>query len=142
MKILSLIPNLSLPERRNNMARTRTYEQLARLKQQKKEVEEKIKEIEKKIISKSPLAEITTKYGKLCLQKRSNRSIPDNKLLIKKSPITQEIFFAKATISASTVKGIVGDINFQELIKEGVIKEKEPTRFYKLTALPKNQEQL
>ena len=120
-------------KKRSNGNGTADLIRLAQLKSQMKELEKEVKELQEKILAKSSTPEkFETDFGVLKIETRRNYSIPDNNELIKKSSITKEIFINTATISMTKVKTICGDAGFVNLIEEGVIEEKDPTRFFKL----------
>lgn len=121
----------------------RDYEHLAKLKSAEKELKEQISEIQKRIIDSGKAAEeYETSYGTLKLSERSNIAVKDNHELIRQSDVTQTIFIYTATISASNVKKIVGEKKFNDLLKKGVLKDKGPSRYYKLNGQKKNQESM
>lgn len=124
------------------MARKREYEHLAKLKTQKKEVEEEIKKVQENILLHSPKEEAETKYGTLKLRVREDYSVTDNNALISKSSLTKQIFINAAKLAPSSIKKIVGETEFDSLVKAKTIKWGGQTEYYVLEAPKKNQEQL
>lgn len=124
------------------MARKREYVRLAKLKAQKKEIDEEIKKVQDRIFQHAPQKEFPTEYGILKYEEQRQVAVPDNSKLITASSITQKIFINKASLSASKIKAIVGENEFEELVRTGVLKENGPKRFYTLYPPKKNQEQL
>lgn len=122
----------------------RDFEHLAMLKVQKKEVEAEMNAIQEKILLYSfpkPKEEVQTKQGILKLRKRENVSVSDNNKLIKNSSITQQIFINSAKLAPSTIKKIVGETEFKQLIRKKILQCGENTEYYVLEAPKKNQEQ-
>jgi len=123
---------LSNGQRSTKEIKKQKTEKLARLKTQKKEIESEIKELEKEIKENYNVAEAETPDGRLKLEERKNYEIPDNLTLINKSTITKDVFIQLAKIAPSELKKTLGNDQFSDLLKKEVIKEKEPTTFYKL----------
>lgn len=125
------------------MARTREYERLAKLKAEEKKLKEEISALQQKILlSEHEHGEkIVTKYGPLQYQEQQSYKILDNHKLIKNSSITQQIFINVAKISASELKKIVGEPEFKTLLRKKIVKQNDPSRFFKLLPISKNQEQ-
>jgi hypothetical protein len=114
------------------MARKRDYEILARLKLKKKELEEQIKKKEAVILAHSPDLKVETPHGVLSLVARHNYSIPDNHVLISKSVIDENDFILNAKMSVSTLKKIVGEKEFVELVELGVVSYDGIMNYYTL----------
>ena len=112
--------------------RKQKLNRLAHLKTQKKEIEIEIKQLEKEIKENYNVAEADTPDGRLKLEERKNYEIPDNLTLINKSTMTKDVFIQLAKIAPSELKKTLGNDQFSNLLKKEVIKEKEPTTFYKL----------
>lgn len=113
------------------MARSRDYEQLAKLKARKNILDEKIKEVEKRILDSNPEKSFETEFGKLCLTIRKNFALPENDQLID-NVISQEDFNKHARISPSEFKKVVGTAVFDKMIATGDVATKEDTVFYSL----------
>lgn len=105
---------------------------VAALKEKKKEIESEIKSLEKEIIPAFPKEEIETDYGILKLEHRTEYSVPDNGVLLKSSSITKDNFISKAKMSATTIKGIVSESEFSDLIEKEVVVVKNISEYLKL----------
>jgi len=114
------------------MARKRDYEILARLKLKKKELEEQIKKKEAVILAHSPNLKVETPHGVLSLVTRHNYAIPNNYVLISESGLDENDFITNAKLSASTLKKIVGEKEFTELVESGVVSYNGITNYYTL----------
>lgn len=131
------------------MARQREYESLARLRYKKKELEKRIEEIDKKIkplqqkiFDNNPIKEVLTKYGILKAKEQNTYSVPDNEELMRVGNISQKSFNRIAKVNGGDLKKLVGEEEFNKLMLGKIVQLKNHTKYYQLTAIPKNQESL
>lgn len=131
------------------MARQREYESLARLRYKKKELEKRIEEIDKKIkplqqkiFDNNPIKEVLTKYGILKAKEQNTYSVPDNEELMRVGNISQKSFNRIAKVNGGDLKKLVGEEEFNKLMLGKIVQLKNHTKYYQLTAIPKNKESL
>jgi len=111
----------------------RKLRELAKLKADKKELEDHVKDVEAEIINDPNCPEkFSSNYGTLKYAERENYGVPDNFQLIEKSVITKSIFIQNATMSAGKIKNIVGEEQFNNLLKQGIIAKKNKSCYFQL----------
>ncbi len=111
----------------------RKLRELAKLKADKKELEDHVKDVEAEIINDPNCPEkFNSNYGTLKYAERENYGVPDNFQLIEKSVITKSIFIQNATMSAGKIKNIVGEEQFNNLLKQGIIAKKNKSCYFQL----------
>ena len=123
-----------MPEKAMNKKQMeRKLRELAKLKADKRELDENIKDVEAEIINDPNCPEkFNSNYGTLKYAERENYSTPDNFQLIEKSVITKSIFIQNATMSAGKIKNIVGEEQFNDLVARGIITRKNKSYYFQL----------
>lgn len=107
--------------------------QLAKLKADKKELEENLKNVEAEIINDPNCPKkFNSNYGTLKYIEKENYNVPDNFKLIEKSAITKSIFIQNATVSAGKIKNIVGEEQFNNLVTEDIVHKKNKSSYFQL----------
>jgi len=121
-------------ETKMTMKMRRLLDKLAELKNQAKMIKDEVDTVQEKILDLPghPTEYKHSEYGTLKLSERTNWAPISNLKLLEREVLEEEDIIELAKISAAALKKQIGTNLFEELVDDGVIKQKSPSIFYTL----------